>query len=183
MKLNESNTFFTSDSHFFHKKIIEYQKNRGCSSVEEMNELLIDNWNKTVSPDSTVIHHGDFSFSSKTNISSVRARLNGRIILIMGNHDYYSKVVDAFGEENIYHSKYYWVGGQLIHSCHFPMASWIEAENGSWMLHGHYHGSKVDDNIYKRMDVGIDTHPELRPYSFNEIKEYMKDRNETPGRH
>jgi calcineurin-like phosphoesterase family protein len=183
MKLDPENTFFVADTHLRHKKILVYQPNRKYSDIDEMNEALIRNWNETVPEGATVIHHGDFAFASKAKIKEYRERLNGRIILILGNHDYYSEVVGAFGEDNIFDSKIYRVGSQLIHSCHFPMASWSDAEDGSWQLHGHYHGHKVDDTMYKRMDVGIDTHPAHRPYTFKEIERYMSKRTLTPVRH
>jgi calcineurin-like phosphoesterase family protein len=183
MTLEPENTFFTSDTHLKHKSILRYQPNRVYSDVNEMNEAIINNWNSLVPVDGVVIHHGDFAFASKSKIREYRNRLNGRIILILGNHDYYSEVVDAFGRENIFDSKIYRVGNRLIHSCHFPMASWKDAEDGSWQLHGHYHGHKVDDTQYKRMDVGIDTHPEQRPYTFAEIEKYMNARTLTPVRH
>jgi len=183
MTLDPENTFFTADTHLRHKNILRYQPNRKYSDINEMNEALIRNWNSIVPECATVIHHGDFAFASKTKIKEYRERLNGRIIITLGNHDHYSELVDAFGRENIFDSKVYRVGSQLIHSCHFPMASWIDAEDGSWQLHGHYHGHKVDDTMYKRMDVGIDTHPEHRPYTFSEIQRFMSKRTHTPVRH
>lgn len=184
MLLNPENTFFTSDTHFKHKSILRYQPNRAYADVDAMNEALISNWNSIVPADGVVVHHGDFAFASKAKIREYRGRLNGRIILILGNHDHYSDLADAFGgRENIFDSKIYRVGNQKVHSCHFPMASWIDAEDGSWMLHGHYHGHKVDDTQYKRMDVGIDTHPEHRPYTFAEIEAFMNTRTATPVRH
>jgi len=177
------NTLFTADTHLRHRKILEYQPNRSFGDVDEMNEALIAAWNAVVSPDATVIHHGDFAFASKTRTREYRERLNGRIVLILGNHDNYKDLKDIFGPENIKDSMFYSVGGQEIHSCHFPMASWKNAEEGSWMLHGHYHGHKVDDMLYKRMDVGIDTHPRLCPYTFAKIREFMETRTLTPVRH
>jgi len=183
VKFESDEVFFVSDTHFRHRKILEYQPNRKYADVDEMNEAIIRNWNALVPVAGVVVHHGDFAFASKAKIREYRERLNGRIILILGNHDHYSEVAEIFGRENVFDSKIYRVGSQLIHSCHFPMASWIDAEDGSWQLHGHYHGHKVDDNKYKRMDVGIDTHPEHRPYTFAEIERFMSKRTLTPVRH
>ncbi len=44
---NEDPLFFTADTHFGHKNIIEYCQ-RPFIDVEEMNEAHIDNWNRTV---------------------------------------------------------------------------------------------------------------------------------------
>jgi calcineurin-like phosphoesterase family protein len=66
---------------------------------------------------------------------------------------------------------------QEIILSHFPLEEWENMDRGSWMLHGHCHGTKdyTDLNMYsKRMDVGMDWE-EFRPYSWNEIKEIMKE--------
>ncbi len=78
--------FFTSDSHFDHKNILKYCK-RPFSSVEEMNQGLIDNWNSVVGKDDTVFHLGDVIFGGNTNLIKYVSQLNGHIILIKGNHD------------------------------------------------------------------------------------------------
>lgn len=83
--------FFTlSDTHFGHAKIIDYC-NRPFSSVEEMDEAMIKNWNETVSNNDTVLHLGDFGLGNKEYIASIVKRLNGKKILILGNHDNWSE--------------------------------------------------------------------------------------------
>ena len=59
--------FFTADQHFGHKSIIEYC-NRPFSDVEEMNEALIENWNKTVDNNDKIFVLGDFALGSSENI-------------------------------------------------------------------------------------------------------------------
>lgn len=177
--------FWSSDTHFNHKRILDYQPNRLYSSVDEMNDGLIDAWNAVVKPTSLVIHHGDFALSSKSKMRMFRERLNGRIILLKGNHDYMREVIDVFGRENIYQALVYTVGPdkQSFHSCHHPMASWENAEEGGWHTHGHYHNHEVDSTRYKRMDVGVDAHPKNAPFSYFEIKAFMDSRLDTPVRH
>ena len=91
------NIFVISDTHFFHKNILTF-KNKdgelirpGFSSVEEMNETIIDNWNKTVNDEDVIYHLGDFTFGSNNRIKDVAPRLKGRKRLLLGNHDYQPK--------------------------------------------------------------------------------------------
>ncbi len=78
--------FFTSDSHFGHKKIIDFEKdNRPFNSIEEHDEELIDRWNSKVNKRDTVWHLGDFCFSEKA--LEIAGRLNGIRKLVLGNHD------------------------------------------------------------------------------------------------
>lgn len=50
--------FFTSDTHFYHTNIIKYC-NRPFKSMHEMNEVMMNNWNKIVKPTDTVCHLGE----------------------------------------------------------------------------------------------------------------------------
>ena len=82
-------TYFTSDTHFGHRNILEYEKEaRPFETVEEMNEQLIANWNDTVRPKDIVFHLGDFAFGA-INVP-IADRLNGYKRLVMGNHDCHS---------------------------------------------------------------------------------------------
>jgi len=82
-----NSTFFTSDTHFYHENIIKYCS-RPFSSVDEMNKAMIDNWNNVVGKNDIVWHLGDFCFGKKDNIMEIFPKLNGKINLVMGNHDH-----------------------------------------------------------------------------------------------
>lgn len=82
--------FVISDTHFGHKNIIDYC-NRPFKSVEGMDEAMIKNWNETVSNNDVVIHLGDLGLGKKEYIADIVKRLNGKKILIMGNHDNWSE--------------------------------------------------------------------------------------------
>ena len=82
--------FIISDTHFGHASIIKYC-NRPFSSVEEMDETMIKRWNETVSNNDIIIHLGDVGLSNKEYITNIIKRLNGKKILIMGNHDNWSE--------------------------------------------------------------------------------------------
>lgn len=64
--------FFVSDTHFNHRRIIDYCV-RPFGSVKEMNQGIIERWNSIVHDDDTVFHLGDVYFlrmSEKTSKAS-----------------------------------------------------------------------------------------------------------------
>ena len=77
--------FVISDTHFGHANIIRYC-NRPFASVEEMDEAIIQRWNKTVRPQDTIYHLGDVAMSQQA-LNRVMPRLHGHKRLILGNHD------------------------------------------------------------------------------------------------
>lgn len=82
-----TNTWFTSDTHFGHQNILKFCPwNRPFSTVEEMDEHLVDVWNRDVKPEDTVYFLGDFALKF-TMVEKYLPRLLGNIIWIPGNHD------------------------------------------------------------------------------------------------
>lgn len=77
--------FFVSDTHFGHEAILHYAK-RPFSSVEEMDQAMIDNWNKVVGPNDYVFHLGDFCFKGSQYWDRILNQLNGHKFLVLGNH-------------------------------------------------------------------------------------------------
>lgn len=79
--------FLIADLHFGHENIIKYES-RPFADVEEMNKRLIEFWNSTVNKEDLVYVLGDFTLSRRMNvIKNLTGLLNGRKVLIMGNHD------------------------------------------------------------------------------------------------
>ena len=76
-----------ADTHFGHFNVIEYSQ-RPFKTVEEMDKILIQNWNNRVSKEDIVYMLGDFTLSRNLDyIKSIVEQLNGKIVLVMGNHD------------------------------------------------------------------------------------------------
>ena len=87
-----SNIFFTSDTHFNHDREFVYGP-RGFKTIQEMNGALIRNWNETVGKDDDIYVLGDFFLGTDYDyINEVLDKLNGRIHLVVGNHDTPSKI-------------------------------------------------------------------------------------------
>lgn len=174
------NIFFTSDLHFGHTNVLKYC-NRPWKTVEEMNEGLIQNWNKTVRKDDVVYMLGDFCLTSRIElVDGWLGRLNGRLRILAGNHDraWLKKVDRLTNGSKIewvkqYHKENFTVDGKNyeIVMMHFPFLSWDGSARGALSLHGHAHGSNDHLNRgTKRLDVGVDAEfSHLRPLSLREI--------------
>lgn len=138
-------TFFTSDTHFFHKNILKYNpKTRPWANVEEMNEALVEAWNSTVSKGDVVYHLGDFSFGRPEETEKILERLNGTIRLVRGNHDpMHGHGYTALRKRCEWIRDYYEMrhGDARLVLMHFPLAVWNRNHHGAIMLHGHSHGS------------------------------------------
>lgn len=82
------NYWFISDTHFWHQNILKWGRNQ-FTTVEEMNEHIIQKWNSVVKPGDYVYHLGDVWMGGKDQATHhwLMNRLNGSKTLIVGNHD------------------------------------------------------------------------------------------------
>lgn len=167
-----NNTWFTADTHFGHEKIIQHSK-RPFGSIEEMDEQLIERWNKLIQPQDDVWHLGDFNYRSERidkHTPDYLLRLNGHIHIVWGNHD------DAHAKRymllfwSYQEVKYLRLNGEKITLYHYAQRVWRNSHHGAWHLFGHSHGSLP--NYHRSMDVGVDAQ-NYRPIHFDEIKAYM----------
>lgn len=80
--------FVIADTHFGDTgNIIRYEE-RPFENGEEMDRALMENWNRVVGAGDSVYHLGDFACGAdREKAAGLLAGLNGRKILIMGNHD------------------------------------------------------------------------------------------------
>jgi calcineurin-like phosphoesterase family protein len=158
------NYWFTSDTHFDHQNIVKYT-HRPYSSVEEMNEGLINNWNSVVSVGDVVYHLGDFAFKRHGYFAE---RLNGLIVLITGSHDKMDarekKKFQCVGRVHIFK------GNPDIILSHYAMRVWDRSHYGTWHLFGHSHGQL--ESWGKSFDVGVDAH-KFFPLSLDQVSKIM----------
>lgn len=187
-----TNIFFTSDTHYSHKHLClgvsGWDDKSGCrnfSTLEEMNKIISDNINKTVGADDILWHLGDFALGPKNLWRQHRDTIKCKnIFKIKGNHtaDYHALgISDIFSGiyEGIVEKRF---GNELYVMCHYPILSWNHKNKGAIHLFAHCHGNMnkwLSEHLpnSKMMDVGIDTHPEFRPYHINEIRETMKNKS------
>ena len=160
--------YLASDHHWFHKNIIKYA-NRHFSSVEEMDALMIDDWNKTISSKDTIYHLGDFAFGNKNQITELVSRLNGTKILIKGNHEKksakwyqecgFNSVIDG----GVILDDYYLLTHKPIH---------INELSPFVNIHGHTHQHNMSSKCYINVSV---EQINYTPMLFEKIKNKFKE--------
>jgi len=168
-----SKIWFTSDNHFSHKAIRGLCPNtRRGETPEEMDELMIAQWQKQVAPEDTVYLLGDVFFCNAERAVSIMDRLPGHKQLIYGNHD---KVIKSNSHlrskfESVNDYREVKIEGTDVCMFHYPQLEWNKCHYGAYQLFGHVHGSMDSHPFtskYRTMDVGIDS----RPYDSNQDKE------------
>ena len=144
--------------------MIEYAK-RPFTSVEEMNEAMIQGWNEVVDHSDSVFFLGDFSFGTPEQTEEVLHQLKGHKHLIIGNHDRKGRAEKTRWNQ-FFNSMHDYLRlkaeGHKFVLCHFPFDSW---ERGYVNLHGHTHGKAPQR--FGRLDVGVDS-VGFRPISAHE---------------
>ena len=147
-------TYFTGCTHFGHANIIKLA-NRPYSSVEEMNETLIENWNNKVKPQDTVYHLGDFAWNDPY---SYETYLNGTLVKIQGNHDK-GNWGSSYLERQF---------AKKLVLFHYPIEEWNGYYKGKLHLHCHTHKPDLVSG-HNRFNVGVDA-TGFVPISYEELE-------------
>ena len=155
--------YLTSDLHFFHTNIIQYQyEQRPFDSIEEMNTHISEYWKATVQKNDELYILGDIAMGHKTKAIELLRTLPGKIHLIRGNHDNYNKTQEAELFESAAYYKILKYQGQRIVLFHFPIEEWDRCYYGDIHLHGHTHGN-MKSLRHNRFDIGWDVHQRFIP--------------------
>ena len=167
-------TFFTSDTHFDHKNVIQYS-NRPFQTVDEMNMAMVEKWNSVVTNNDTVYHLGDFTLGDIRHFTKWVSKLNGNIKILPGGHDHLwlkdfeaSEKVEVVAPlvsvefPEIMNGQY----AQVVVLCHYSMQVWDRSHYGAWHLFGHSHGNLP--GIGLSFDVGVDC-TDFAPFSLGQV--------------
>ncbi len=176
--------FYTSDLHLCHENMLKFEPDsRPFNNVDEMNRVLIENWNSKVGPEDSVFILGDFCFDNLgRRATSFLQQLNGKKYLIKGNHDgfitapYFDK--DQFVYIKVYDEIDDYVNGEKVHVClfHYPIAVWNKKHHHAYHLFGHIHSNKSDGSHHAlefdlgdhAFNVGVDVR-DLEPKTLQEL--------------
>lgn len=164
-----SETYFWSDPHLNHLNSLRWRPQ--FDSMEEMNEAIIEEYNRLITPQDTVHILGDVCLGDSRESAAMVSRLNGKKHLKVGNHDTDAKL-RIYAEENVFEtimtSERIKLGRRNLFLCHYPMLVANFTENPEWVIHGHTHqllpfSAAAPQNIH----VGYETF--TQPISIDEI--------------
>ena len=194
----EQEVYITSDSHYYHLNICKATTTwedsddvtRKFTSIEQMNDCIVNSINSTVKENDILLHLGDWSFNGFDNIKLFRHSINCKsIYIIPGNHDHHiiknkDNIQNIFTEiypqitvlnikRKLTDSKSYKKYNLVL--SHYPQCSWIDMNKGYYHLHGHVHlppHHKLGQG--KSLDVGVDGNNYI-PYSLTEIDNLLSN--------
>ena len=191
-------TYIIADTHFDHPDILFHanrpwlkdgdrvngrwvDKDIAAKRTEEMNNDMVERWNRVVTKRDRVIIIGDFAFKRHGRWVNV---LNGKKIMISGNHD---DMADLFKKQFTEYHEFgvdKIVNRQLITFCHYPMYTWDRKSEGAWCLFGHVHGRMPQGlpgpkNISGglMLDMGADVW-DYTPVHFDRVEKVMQEKRQ-----
>lgn len=139
---------------------------RPFTSVEEMNETIIGNFNKCVSQKDTIYFLGDIAINKK--YLPLMDRFNGKKRLVMGNHDIfgyreYMKYFDEIMSYTVF-------DGDGVILSHIPISIDSKARF-TLNVHGHTHANCLEDDFYYNVCV---EQLDYLPIMYDDILKYLK---------
>ncbi len=190
MKFNKLNTsgdvWITSDTHYNHKNIcrgvtnwrtqeggVPVNSTRDFRTINEMNDVIVNNINSKVGQNDTLIHLGDVSFGGFDKLEQFLDRLICKNIhLVLGNHDHHIENNRGDIQSKFLSVQHYMqtnIDDVDFVLCHYPIQSWNGLNKGVIHLHGHVHlpnNKKFGQG--RKMDVGVDGN-NIQPYKISDI--------------
>lgn len=172
-----------------HANILKYCPNRKFDTVSEHDDHLIKMWNERVGPNDSIFHLGDFAFGKIEDSYGILDRLNGKKILVSGNHDVRHLKSSDFKSRFAaikfgYHEVEVSFRGHtaFIVLCHYPLESFNKMRYGSFHIHGHTHtqfGTLKTRFIKNRKDIGVDSRLDLSPWGKDELLQTILNEKES----
>lgn len=173
----DRNTWVWSDLHFGHSNILDFS-DRPFENVDQMNNVLVDNFNDCVNSDDISIWVGDISFLNNERTNEILDSCNGYKILVVGNHDLKKGKLKNMNFNEVHVLYLVDFPDLSLVFTHYPMFNLIE-EYPYINVHGHLHINHGIDSI-RHINVCCEYH-NYRPVNLNEIYQWAKIRKESLG--
>lgn len=162
-----STTYFASDLHLGHRRILEF--GRDFPDLETHNKTIIEAINDTVKPTDKLFLLGDLAFNSEFwRLSALHCE---NIIVVLGNHDYPSKV--HLIQEALPNVKLAgcledrWKGFGKVLITHMPIHPSQLEYRAKLNIHGHLHSHTIPDPRY--VNVSMEQLESWKPISKEKI--------------
>ena len=170
-----STMYFTSDTHFLHENILTLGSGRPFKTIDEHDQFIVDAWNARINKGDRVFHLGDFMMGDRRRFEEFFRKLNGRIFMVLGNHDrprgwenYFEHVCKRFELDTK-------AGKILMRHAPNSLDPWsqgsrdlVQEEPGgfAWFFHGHVHNRWARRG--KFVNVGVDVR-DFEPKTLDEL--------------
>lgn len=165
--------------------------------MQAHNQGIVDKLNKIVRKRDTLYIVGDYSFGAVGEAKKWLRKMNGRKVLILGNHDRPARVMLEMGFDDVFENHELKLANKYkILLSHFPyyptlyyrIRHWLLYRNkpdkrylhkrikdgGKWLLHGHTHDEEKFKMGKRSIHVGIDAWGE--PVSEVEILRIVQEK-------
>ena len=195
--------FVTSDHHIGHKNILKFCPNR-ASSLDEMHHKIIVKHNKKVRQNDVCWFLGDFGMGSVGIMKEVLSQMNGKKLLVLGNHDRGKIAMMNIGFQAVMYNMTTIIESEIVTMSHCPLLglyrenvklfkqhnpdeNWhgelkqgyrkfTMINNNQFHLHGHLHGPNGGaSNVKEGKQWDIGLDGNhMQPVSFGEVESWIR---------
>ena len=188
--------YFTADWHLGHENVIKFSS-RPFKNADEMAEKFIKRFNACVGVGDICYFLGDFSMARAEKSKEYLSRLNGRKILLLGNHDRGASAMYKMGFDAVLYRADLIIANERVTLTHCPLQGVYrerteDLSGGNWYgesrqlkfscedfgqfhLHGHIHspnGGRSVRESGRQLDVGVDANNYM-PVSRSTIESWI----------
>ncbi len=169
------NYWVISDTHWMHENILTFKDKNDrlirpeFSSVQEMDELMIQNWNKDIRYNDSVYHLGDVTIGNYEKFcTKIAPRLMGKKRLVIGNHDRLkgTRLMDYFEKVALWMS----LDQFNVIMTHIPIEERFFRGKCTHNIHGHLHDKSLKSPLHANICV---EQTGYKPVNMEEIEKYF----------
>lgn len=135
--------YYIGDIHFGHSNVIRMD-GRPFSNIEEMEDVIITNWNSVVKDTDHVYIVGDFSYKGGKPADYYLKKLKGIKHLVIGNHE--KAIISNEKAKSLLESMDFMYdivdNGHRVIICHYPLAEWNGYFRNAYHVYAHIHNNK-----------------------------------------
>lgn len=172
--------FLLGDTHLNHVRIREFEPSRLTwgNTLDAHNDTIINAWNQRVQPGQKVLHLGDWAMGHRDHWPGLKARMNGDITLLLGNHDRKAEIMMTYGFHVL--DTFTWQDPELglVVARHDPAKfTSCEIDDADVLLHGHLHSGQHHPAVHghRHLCLSIEVVPQPPyPVSYKEFVELAK---------